>query len=89
MSPELREQARRAVQVITAGGRRISAGRACLFVLKEIGWRPSLARLGRHRPFVWAVEIGYRIVARNRGRFGRILFRNEPDPGTESEERAS
>ncbi len=80
MSPALREQARRAVQVITAAGTRISAGRACLFVLEEIAWHPRLARLGRRRPVVWAVELGYRIVASNRSLFGRILFRNQPDP---------
>ena len=81
MSPSLWEQARRAVQVITANGTRLSAGRACLFVLEEIGWHPRLARLGRHRPFVWAVETGYGIVASNRDLFSRMLFRDEPDPG--------
>ncbi len=83
MSPDLLEEARRAVQVITTNGRQISAGRACLFVLEEVGWHPRLARLGRRHPFVWGVELGYRIVARNRGLFGRLLFRNEPDPGTD------
>ena len=77
MTPELREQARRAVQVITREGDRLAAGRAALFVLEEIGWHPRLARLGQRRPFVWAVELGYRIVARNRSFFGRFLFRGE------------
>lgn len=80
MSPQLREQARRAVQVITTGGQHLSAGRACLFVLEEIGWHPRLARLGQRRPFIWPIELGYRIVANNRSVFGRLFFRNEPDP---------
>ena len=77
MTSELWEQARRAVQVITRDGDRLAAGRASLFVLAEIGWHPRLARLGRRVPFIWAVEFGYRIVARNRAFFGRFLFRNE------------
>ena len=77
MTPALREQARRAIQVVTSDGRRLSAGRAVLFVCEEIGWHPTLARLGRRRPFVWAIELGYWIVARNRSFFGRFLFRSE------------
>lgn len=77
MTPALREQSRKAVQVITAGGRQLSAGRAMLFVLEEIDWHPSVVRLGGRRPFIWAVELGYWIVARNRSFFGRFLFRSE------------
>jgi hypothetical protein len=77
MTPALREQAREAVQVITAGGRQLAAGRAMLFVLEEINWHPSLVRLAGRRPFIWAVELGYWIVARNRPFFGRLLFRSE------------
>jgi hypothetical protein len=77
MTPALREQARNAVQVITAGGRQLSAGRAVLFVLEEIDWHPSVARLAGRRPFIWAIELGYGIVARNRSFFGRLLFRAE------------
>lgn len=74
MTPVLRRQAERAVQVITNQGRQISAGRAVLFILEEIGWHPRLARLGQHRPFVWAVEWGYWIVTRNRAFFARFMF---------------
>jgi predicted DCC family thiol-disulfide oxidoreductase YuxK len=77
MTPALREQARKAVQVIAAEGRQLSAGRAILFVLEEIGWHPRAVRLAGRRPFVWAVELGYRIVAHNRAFFGRFLFRTE------------
>ena len=77
MTPALREQARKAVQVITADGHHLSAGRAILFALAEIGWHPHIVRLAGRRPFIWAVELGYWIVARNRQFFGRVLFRSE------------
>ena len=77
MTPALREQARKAVQVMTADGRQLSAGRAVLFALEEIGWHPRMVRLAGRRPFIWAVELGYGIVARNRSFFGRFLFRAE------------
>lgn len=54
-----------ALRVETAGGRRLEAGRACLFVLAQIG-HPRLARLLSRPPLVWAVEAGYRLVARYR-----------------------
>ena len=77
MTAVLREQARKAVQVITSDGRQLAAGRAVLFVLEEITWHPSLARLAGRRPFIWAVELGYWIVAHYRPFFGRYLFRAE------------
>ncbi len=77
MTPALREHARKAVQVITAGGHQLSAGRAILFALEEIEWHPRVVRLAGRRPFIWAVELGYWIVARNRPFFGRFLFRAE------------
>ncbi len=77
MTPRLREQARRAIQVVTSNGQRFAAGRAVLFVLEEIGWHPRLARLGLHRPCVWVIELGYWVVARSRPFFGRFLFRSE------------
>lgn len=77
MTPALREQARKAVQVVTADGRHLSAGQAILFALEQTDWHPNLVRLARRRPFVWAVELGYWIVARNRPLFGRFLFRSE------------
>ena len=77
MTPLLREQARRAIQVVTADGQQLSAGRAILFVLEEIDWHPGIARLARRRPFVWLIDLGYWIVARNRSFFGKLLFRGE------------
>jgi hypothetical protein len=77
MTLALREQARNAVQVITADGRHLSAGRAILFALDETHWHSSAVCLAGRRPFIWLVELGYWIVARNRPFFGRFLFRSE------------
>jgi hypothetical protein len=77
MTPALRAQARKAVQVMTADGRQLSAGRAVLFALEDIDWHPRMVRLAGRRPFIWAVELGYWIVARNRSLLGRFLFRSE------------
>ena len=75
MTAELREACKRALHVLTSSGEILKAGRATLFILEQIGYR-RLARLSRLPPFVWGVELGYRIVASNRTAFARVLFRN-------------
>jgi predicted DCC family thiol-disulfide oxidoreductase YuxK len=75
MTPLLQVQARRAVQIVTKDGRHLSGGRAVLFALCEIGWHPLLVRVLEHRPFVWAVDLGYRIIAANRPRFSWLVPR--------------
>jgi hypothetical protein len=77
MTPDLRQAARRAIHVVTCDGQHYAAGWAILFVLEEIGWHPTLARLGQHRPCIWLIEVGYWVVARNRSFVGRFLFRAE------------
>jgi predicted DCC family thiol-disulfide oxidoreductase YuxK len=77
MTPRLREEAADAVQIITRNGRQLSAGRAVLFALAEIGWHPWLARLARRPPLIWFVELGYWIVARNRPFFSKVFLRSE------------
>jgi predicted DCC family thiol-disulfide oxidoreductase YuxK len=72
MTPELAAACRRAVHVLTSDGRLLKAGRASLFVLGETG-HPWLARVLALPPFVWLVELGYILVARNRSFFSRLL----------------
>lgn len=79
MTPHLRVQAARAMQVITRDGRQISGGRSVLFVLETVGWYPSLMRIASKPPLIWPVELGYRIVAANRRFFSRLLLRNRAD----------
>lgn len=75
LTPLLQVQARKAVQIVTRDGKRLSGGRAVLFALGETGWHPTLVRLLQHRPFVWAVDLGYRVVAANRPRFSWLAPR--------------
>lgn len=81
MTPALYRQAEQAVQVVTPEGQQLSGGRAVLYVLRQVGWRPALVRLASRWPFVWVVELGYRVIARNRTLFSRFLFRTGGKPG--------
>lgn len=72
MTDELAERCKRAVHVITPAGQTLAAGRASVCVLGLVGY-PRLARLACRPPFIWAVELGYWIVARNRRFLGRFL----------------
>jgi hypothetical protein len=76
MTPRLRKQSERAIQIITRQGNQRSAGRAVLFALQEIGWHPWLTRQGQRPPFIWLIELAYWIVARNRPFFSRLLLRS-------------
>lgn len=75
MTPLLMVQAQQAAQLITIDGRQLSGGRAVLFALRETNWHPQLVRLLEHRPFVWSIDLGYKIVAANRPRFSRFTPR--------------
>jgi predicted DCC family thiol-disulfide oxidoreductase YuxK len=66
MTPELRRRAEMAMQVITVDGRGLEAGRAALFILTELQWRPWLTQILQRRPFIWLLDVGYPLVARNR-----------------------
>ena len=74
MTDELAERCRRAVQVITPAGQTLAAGRASVCVLGLIGY-PRLARLAGRPPFIWAVELGYWMIARNRRFLSRLATR--------------
>ncbi len=76
MTPALREACRRAVHVVRSDGTVLRAGRAAIYLLEQEGW-PRLARALRWPPFVWFIELGYWIVARNRRFFARFFFRHE------------
>jgi predicted DCC family thiol-disulfide oxidoreductase YuxK len=72
MTDHLALRCARAVHVLAADGELFAGGRACLFVLRELGW-PRLARVLARRPLVWMVEAGYRAVAASRPLFSRLL----------------
>lgn len=75
MTPALRREAERAIQVVARDGRRFSGGRAVLFVLAEVGWQRTLMRLASTPPLVWLVDCGYRVVADHRELLSRFFFR--------------
>jgi hypothetical protein len=75
MTDALAARCARAVHVLGPDGTLLAGGRASLFVLDRIGWWPRLVRVLGVPPLVWAVEAGYRVVARHRPLFGRVLFR--------------
>jgi predicted DCC family thiol-disulfide oxidoreductase YuxK len=75
MTDALAMRCARAVHVITPSGQILSGGRASLCLLSVIGYR-RFACLLALPPFVWFVEAGYWIVARNRRFFSRFLFRS-------------
>jgi predicted DCC family thiol-disulfide oxidoreductase YuxK len=74
MTPELARACERALHVVLADGKVLRAGRAVLFVKEQLGWG-WFARLLRRAPFIWFIEIGYRLVADHRPFFSRFVFR--------------
>jgi predicted DCC family thiol-disulfide oxidoreductase YuxK len=76
LTPEIRAAAAGAVQYVHPDGRFVSGSRAVFATLRRIGY-PGPWRVLAWPPFVWVAELGYRIVARNRGFFSRILLRGE------------
>ncbi|HXV80159.1 MAG TPA: DCC1-like thiol-disulfide oxidoreductase family protein [Candidatus Binatia bacterium] len=74
MTPTLYAACEKAVHVVKADGGTLRGGRACLFVLGTLGW--TSARILWRPPLVWAVDLGYWIVASNRRLFARLLSRH-------------
>lgn len=75
MTPELELACTRAIHVIRTDGSMLRAGRAAMFLLELCGY-PRLGRVLAWIPFIWAIELGYWIVARNRKLFSKVLFRS-------------
>ncbi len=73
MTPKLLIACEKVVHVIKTDGEILRAGRATLFVLDGIGFG-WLARPLMLPPFIWLVELVYRIVAANRPFFAHFLF---------------
>ena len=85
MTPELAAACGRALYIVHPDGRMTRAGRAILYMIGAIGY-PRLARVLAWPPFVWAVELGYWLVARNRHIASRWLFTRD-DTGPASTDR--
>ncbi len=72
MTPALRIQASRAVQLVTSDGTHLSGAAAVLFALESVGWHAGVMRALQRRPLLWLADAGYWVVARSRGRIGRF-----------------
>ena len=80
MTPEMRAACARAVHVIESDGHVLRGGRACMFILRALGWRVT-GTIGALPPFVWAVEAAYRYVSTHRAQASRVLrSRSSPTP---------
>lgn len=75
LSPELRQACSQAMHVVKANGEIVRGGRAALFCGRFTRWH-QLARIGEWPVFLPFVELGYKIVAANRGFFSDLLFRS-------------
>jgi predicted DCC family thiol-disulfide oxidoreductase YuxK len=72
MTDDLRRRCERALHLIPPGGEPVSAGKAALEVLSLLGWEKTAAFLSA-APMCWAVEAGYRLIARHRSLFGKFF----------------
>jgi predicted DCC family thiol-disulfide oxidoreductase YuxK len=72
VSPELKEACKEALHVVKTDGGVLRGAPAVLFVYEGLGYR-GLA-IGRRRPFSWALDAGYAVVANNRTFFSKVLF---------------
>jgi hypothetical protein len=72
MTDDLARRCVRAMHVVTPEGETLAAGRASVCILNLIGY-PGVARIAGLPPFIWGVELGYWIVARNRIFFSWLL----------------
>ena len=79
MTQAMHEACKRAIHVVPVDGEGpvLRAGRAAMFALQLLGWR-RLGRVMSWPPFIWFVELGYWIVARNRIFFSKFAFRPKP-----------
>ena len=73
ISPPLRAACEKALHVVKSDGEIVRAGRAMLFCGRFTRFH-QLARLGEWPLFLPFVELGYRVIAANRGRISRLLW---------------
>lgn len=73
MTPTLYEQCKWAMHIVLPDQPLLRGGRACLYILRVIGYRRTAAVFSLW-PLSWMVDIGYAIVAQNRLLFSRFLF---------------
>lgn len=77
---ELHAKCQRAAHVVTRDNHMLRGGQAMMYALAQIGWAGGFVpRVLAMPPLIWFIEIGYKIVARNRKVFSKIFFRHQSD----------
>ncbi|HEX8465080.1 MAG TPA: DUF393 domain-containing protein [Abditibacterium sp.] len=76
ISPQLREACQNSVHVVKSDGEILRGGRAVMFCGEQTKWH-RLARIAQWPIFLPFVELGYALVAKNRGLFSKFLFTKE------------
>ena len=62
------------MHVVLPDGEVLRGGRSVLYVFGKLGWWPLTTPLS-WPPMIWFVELGYKVVAKNRLFFSRFFFR--------------
>lgn len=80
MTPQLKKSCEGAVHVVKRDGKILRGGAAVMFLFLRLLPRPwgFIPRHLGQAPWIWPVEIGYQIVARNRSFFARFILTREP-----------
>ena len=73
MNDGLRSRAVTEVIVVRATGETLGGAAAVMYVLSHTGWG-WFARLLAYPPFIWVLNVGYRLVAKNRNTVSKALF---------------
>jgi len=73
MNDAIRERCTREMAVVRQGGEVLFGARAVLYLFSHTGWG-WFARLLAVPPFVWPIQLGYLLIARNRGWISKRFF---------------
>ena len=73
MTPEVYARCDKEMYVITSDGQALPGVKGFLFAMKETG-AGSWVTLLSYPPFIWIMQAGYWLVARNRGLISRLFF---------------
>ena len=86
MTPALQKACEGAVHVVTNRGKVLRGAAAVMFLFQQILPKPLrfVPRLLARAPWIWPLDVGYEIIARNRARIGRFVLPNEPKAPLES-----
>lgn len=77
MTPALRIACESALHAVTPDGTVLRGARGVIKAGEATRFRRA-ARVLSQPPFVWVLDAGYKVIARNRGLLGRFVLPREP-----------